>query len=90
MRESEGGTYGVSVSSQGWREPNEGVALTVEFRCAPSKFSQLLPIVDRQIKLIAKNGPSEEQLEKIKEYELKNYQRAIETNGWWKYLCYNY
>ena len=29
------------------------------------------------------------QLDKVKEYERKNYDRAILTNGWWEYVRYH-
>ena len=89
VREEKGGTYGVSVSSQGWKLPTEGISMTVNFRCDPNKFDELLPIIDEQLEKMAQNGPTEEQLNKVKEYEIKNYKRAVETNGWWEYLCYH-
>jgi len=89
VREEKGGTYGVSVSSQGWQNPSEGVSLTISFRCDPDKYKELLPIIDEQLEKVANEGISEERLNKVKEYEVKNYERAILTNGWWEYLCYH-
>ena len=48
-----------------------------------------MPIIDQQLQLMAAEGPSEEQLETIKEYERKNYNRAVLTNGWWEYVRYH-
>lgn len=89
VREEKGGTYGVSVASQGWKEPSDGFSLTINFRCDPDKYSELIPIIDEQLEKIATEGPSAERLLKVKEYERKNYERAILTNGWWEYVCYN-
>lgn len=89
VREEKGGTYGVTVESQSWKYPTEGVSLTISFRCATENYEVLLPIIDQQIALMAEQGPTEQQLMQIKEYELKNYERAILTNGWWEYVRYH-
>ena len=89
VREEKGGTYGVSVDGQFWKYPTDGCSMTISFRCDPNKYDELLPIIDQQLQLMAAEGPSEEQLETIKEYERKNYQRAVLTNGWWEYVRYH-
>lgn len=89
VREEKGGTYGVSVSGQFWKYPSEACSMTVNFRCAPDKYEELLPLIDGQLQKMATDGPTEEQLQKVKEYERKNYDRAILTNGWWEYVCYH-
>ena len=38
---------------------------------------------------MAEDGPTEEQLEKVKEYARKNYSCAVLTNGWWEYVRYH-
>ena len=89
VREEKGGTYGVSVDGQFWKYPTDGCSMTISFRCDPNKYDELLPIIDQQLQLMAAEGPTEEQLETIKEYERKNYNRAILTNGWWEYVRYH-
>ena len=89
VREEKGGTYGVSVDGQFWKYPTDGCSMTISFRCDPNKYDELLPIIDQQLQLMAAEGPSEEQLETIKEYERKNYHRAVLTNGWWEYVRYH-
>ena len=89
VREEKGGTYGVSVDGQFWKYPADGCSMTISFRCDPNKYDELLPIIDQQLQLMAAEGPTEEQLETIKEYERKNYNRAVLTNGWWEYVRYH-
>ncbi len=89
VREEKSGAYGVSVTGQFWKYPEDGCTLNVNFRCDPNKFDELLPIIDEQLRLMATNGPTEEQLNDVKEYEHKNYDRAVLTNGWWEYVRYN-
>ena len=38
---------------------------------------------------MAKEGPAEESLNKVKEYELKTYGQNIVTNGYWDYVKYH-
>ena len=89
VREEKGGTYGVSVDGQFWKYPTDGCSMTISFRCDPNKYDELLPIIDQQLQLMAAEGPTKEQLETIKEYERKNYNRAVLTNGWWEYVRYH-
>ena len=89
VREEKGGTYGVIVDGQVWKYPTEGCSMTVNFRCDPKKYDELLPVIDEQLQRMAKEGPTEEQLKNVKEYERKNYDRAVLTNGWWEYVRYH-
>ena len=89
VREEKGGTYGVSVNGQFWKYPSEGCSMTINFRCDPDKYDELIPIIDEQLRRMADEGPTTEQLQKVKEYERKNYARAILTNGWWEYVRYH-
>lgn len=89
VREEKGGTYGVSVKGQFWKYPTDGCLMNINFRCDPNKFQELLPIIDEQLRRMAKEGPTEEQLKTVQEYEHKNYDRAVLTNGWWEYVRYH-
>ena len=89
VREEKGSTYGVSVNGQFWKYPSEGCSMTINFRCDPDKYDELIPIIDEQLRRMADEGPTTEQLQKVKEYERKNYARAILTNGWWEYVRYH-
>lgn len=89
VREEKGGTYGVSVNGQCWKYPTEGCSMTVNFRCDPKRFDDLLPVIDEQLQRMATEGPTDEQLEKVKAYARKNYDRAVLTNGWWEYVRYH-
>lgn len=89
VREEKGGTYGVKVEGQLWRHPEQAGSIDINFRCDPSNYNELIKIVDRELMDIAENGPSTEEINKVKEYERKNYDRAVLTNGWWEYVRYN-
>ena len=89
IREEKGGTYGVSVQGQFWKHPDDGCSLTVNLRCNPDMYEELINIIDEQFNEMAEKGPSEKELNDVKEYERKNYDRMVVTNGWWEYVRYN-
>ncbi|MBQ0072673.1 MAG: insulinase family protein [Prevotella sp.] len=84
IREEKGGTYGVSIEPQIWKYPSEGCSLTITFRCAPDNYDALMPLVIEEVENMAENGPAEQQLQTVKEYILKSYERAILINKWWE------
>ena len=89
VREEKGGTYGVSVSADCNMRPEQDFRLTISFRCDPDKYAELLPIIHEQLQLMAEQGPTAEQLDKVKGYEQKNYDRIILTNGYWEGVISN-
>ncbi len=89
VREEKGGTYGVSVEGSLTKFPNDEALMKIEFRTDPDKYEELIPIIYDQLELMAKNGPSAENLAKVKEYEQKAYGQNIVTNGYWDYVKYH-
>ena len=89
IREDKGGTYGVSVEGQFWKYPEDGCSMTINFRCAPESYNELIGVITDEIAKMAKDGPTASELNRVKEYECKNYDRAVLTNGWWEYVRYH-
>jgi len=89
VREDKGGTYGVSVNGQLDKYPNPGALLTISFRTDPAKYADLIPIIYRELDVMAKQGPSPETLSKIKNYLIKTYLQNLLTNEYWDYVIYN-
>lgn len=83
IREKEGGTYGVSCYGSLSKYPKEELALQIVFQTDPTKKDKLSAIVVEQINKMAKEGPSAEQMQKIKEYMLKKHKDAQEENSYW-------
>lgn len=83
IREKEGGTYGVSTSGSLGKYPKEELVLQIVFQTDPAKANKLSDIVVEQLNKVAKEGPSEEHMQKIKEYMLKKYADAQKENGYW-------
>ena len=89
VREEQGGTYGVSVQGSMQKIPSDEALMKINFRTDPGKYEQLLPIIYEQLDSMALYGPSEKDLQKVKEYEHKAYGQNTKTNGYWDYVKYN-
>ncbi len=82
IREKEGGTYGVSASGSLASEQNLAV-LQISYQTDPAKFEHLNGLIVSLLEKMAKNGPSAEQMQKIKEYMLKKHADNQKENGYW-------
>ena len=89
VREEKGGTYGVSVQGSMQNFPHDEALMHINFRTDPDKYADLLPIIYEQLYHMAANGPKEEDLEKVKQYELKTYGQAALLNNYWEYVKLN-
>jgi zinc protease len=83
IREKEGGTYGVSCAGSLIKFPKEQLILQIFFQTDPAKYEKLSTLVVELLNKMAKEGPSEEQMQKAKEYTLKKYKDAQKENGYW-------
>ena len=83
VREEEGGTYGVYVGGNLSKYPKEVAGVQIIFDTAPSKKDKLMKIIFAEIENISKNGPSEANLNKVKEYMLKKHSEDLKENGYW-------
>ncbi len=83
IREQEGGTYGVNVNGDLSKFPKEEFTLQIVFQTDPAKKNNLMNIVFNEIDSIAKVGPSEKNLTKVKEYMLKKHNENLKENGYW-------
>ena len=83
VREDEGGTYGVYVGGRLQKYPKEKIFLQIIFDTAPDKKEKLMKIIFDEITNIAKTGPSETNLNKVKEYMLKKHTEDLKENSYW-------
>ncbi|MDR2955710.1 MAG: insulinase family protein [Prevotella sp.] len=91
VREEAGGTYGVGVGISLNRIPEGQTLLRMSFDTDPERVATISPIIDREVKKIAENGPEDEDFQKVKEYMLKKYQEDVKMNGYWQnILLVNY
>ena len=83
VREDEGGAYGVPVSANLIDYPEELAMVQIVLPTAPEKRISMTAIVNDGIKKMMAEGPSEENLGKIKEYMLRSHQEDLKDNGYW-------
>ena len=86
VREEQGGTYGVGVSSGLSKEPCEQYQLYITFDTDPAAFDRLVPIIDQEIQSIADNGPRADDLDKVKKNLVKARVEDLQTNATWASL----
>jgi zinc protease len=95
IREKEGGTYGVQVSTNSTKFPKAKKSLNLMFDTDPEKAQKLKSIVYQEIEKIAQNGPSAVDLDKAVKNLLKNREQAKLHNSYWMqalntYYIYSY
>lgn len=83
IREEKGGTYGVHVSANSLGKPIEQMVLLIQFDTNGEMADELMEIVRKEIETIAAEGPRAEDIEKTREYLLKEYANGLEKNGAW-------
>lgn len=88
VREDKGGTYSVQVSGDLQHHPNDEALLRIAFQTDPQKYNSLIPIVYKELEKMATEGPSPQDLDKVKAYELKVYNQVLRMNNYWEYVLY--
>ena len=83
VREDEGGAYGVPVNGGLSDYPEEVATMQIVLPTAPEKRIAMTSVVNEGIKKMMEQGPSEENLGKIKEYMLRSHQEDLKNNGYW-------
>lgn len=80
IREERGGTYHVGVANELLKYPEGTVQFVIDFDTDPKLVDELLQVVQDEIDIFVKNGPTEKEMKEIKLYLQKVYQdRKIET-----------
>lgn len=95
IREKEGGTYGVRVSTNSEKFPKAEKSLNLMFDTDPEKAQHLKSIVYEEIEKIAQNGPTAVDLDKAVKNLLKNREQSKLHNNYWlqalnTYYTYSY
>ena len=90
VREKEGGTYGVGVDGTIEQLPKGEYQLTIQFSMAPERREELTNIIIGELEKVAKEGPLDEHLEKVRSYMLKSFDEATKKNGPWSGWLFQY
>ena len=83
IREEKGGTYGVSVSGGISTEPTGEYSVQMQFDTNEQMADELADIIVAEVKKIATEGPLKEDMDKTREFLLKDYKKSLEQNDWY-------
>ncbi|MBQ1680468.1 MAG: insulinase family protein, partial [Bacteroidales bacterium] len=84
IREKEGGTYGVSTAGGLNQRPKETDAyLQIVYQTSPESYERLNKRIEELLAEFVQNGPSQENMQKVKDYLHKTYQDNLRQNGYW-------
>ena len=83
IREDKSSVYYIDASPSINKYPKPEYGMTIYFGTAPAKVQELKEAVFAEIKDIAKNGPSEEELNKAKEKLLREREVNLRENKFW-------
>ena len=91
LRESEGGTYGASAAASIQKYPVDRAAIQVYFDTNPSSADKLRELAKSELKKFAEQGPTEEQMTRVRENFKKNVpEKRIQNNYWMDEINYYY
>ncbi len=83
MREDKGGVYGVRVSSNTTKHPQEKYSITISFNSDPDKTQELLDTALQDIGNMMSNGPEQSDIEKVKETQRQEQIKNLKQNRFW-------
>ena len=83
VREDEGGAYGVPVSASLSDYPEEIAVVQIQLPTAPEKVDKMTQVVYDGVDKICNEGPSEDYIQKIKEYMIRSHSENLKKNGYW-------
>ncbi len=83
LREDMGGTYGVSAGGSGSREPVPDYRFSIAFGTAPERLERMVDAVFLQVDSLQTVGPSQEDVDKVKEMQRREYETDLRENSFW-------
>jgi zinc protease len=83
LREDMGGTYGVGVFGGGSRDPYQNYTFNVNFGTAPERLQELSAAVFAQIDTLKQSGPTQEDVDKVKEIQRRDRETNLRENSYW-------
>lgn len=83
LREDKGGVYGVGIRGNTENFPVERYSITINFTCDPADVETLIGAVQEEISSLQENGPSEQNMTKVKETQKNTIQEGLLENDYW-------
>ena len=83
LREEESGVYGVGARGNMSKIPYESYSFSIGFPCGPENVKKLTEAALAEVKKVRENGPTEEDLAKVKEtFKLQRKEKLKENKFW--------
>ena len=83
LREELGGTYDVSVGQSSERDPRPEYQFSIDFGSAPERVDTLRATVFRELERVKRDGPTAEEIEKVREIQRRSEETEIKQNNFW-------
>lgn len=83
LREEIGGVYGVGASGSMTNQPVGQLSFSISFPCSPDMVEKLTAAAWSEVRKIQENGPTIEDLDKVKEKRRLAYQENLKRNNYW-------
>jgi zinc protease len=73
----------VSVSQSSERDPRPEYQFSIDFGSAPDRVDTLRAAVFRELERIKRDGPTAEEIEKVREMQRRGEETEVKQNGFW-------
>jgi zinc protease len=83
LREDKGGTYGVGVSANGQRYPDEEYKISISFGCSPDRVDELVSTAFSLIDSMKSHKVEPIYIAKVKELQRRERETNLKENGFW-------
>lgn len=88
LREQEGGIYGGGARGSLSKITYPRYNFSISFPCGPDNVDKLVAAALNELELIKKNGPSDKDMNKVKEAYLLEHKESLESNRYWLNTLY--
>gem|GEM_PF-10048 len=83
LREDKGGVYSPQAGASTSKIPYASYNISVGFTCAPENVEKLVNAVFEEVTKLQTKGPSDEDMQKIKETYRREFEKNSKENGFW-------
>ncbi|MDW3191481.1 MAG: insulinase family protein [Cytophagales bacterium] len=83
LREDESGVYGAGASASATSFPYDNYRFNISFPCAPENVGRLVEAAINEVKKIQENGIEEDEIKKVQEGQIKNWEESLKQNRFW-------
>jgi zinc protease len=88
VREELGGTYSISASPNYTKVPEQRYRFDIGWGCNPDRVDELIKVVFRDIDDLRTNGPTEKQVNDVREQLLRDFETSVKQNSYLVWQIY--